>query len=228
MENIPIIQEIISTTKTNIPISGFIFNLLVSALLGFVLAKVFIKYANVMSNKNTMAYNLMLLVIITTLVISIVKSSLALSLGLVGALSIVRFRTAIKEPEELIYLFTAIAIGLGLGAEQVLITLIAFAIIITIIIFVNKTYFNVESNYNLYLTISNNNPKNIKSEIIAETIKSHCSKLILKRLDESANSYEILFLATFESYDQLNHAKNALKKLDDNLVISVLDNQAIH
>ena len=228
MENIPIIQEILSTTKTNIPISGFIFNLLVSALLGFVLAKVFIKYANVMSNKNTMAYNLMLLVIITTLVISIVKSSLALSLGLVGALSIVRFRTAIKEPEELIYLFTAIAIGLGLGAEQVLITLIAFAIIITIIIFVNKTYFNVESNYNLYLTISNNNPKNIKSETIAETIKSHCSKLILKRLDESANSYEILFLATFESYDQLNHAKNALKKLDDNLIISVLDNQAIH
>ena len=227
MENIPIIQEIISTTKTNIPISGFIFNLLVSALLGFVLAKVFIKYANVMSNKNTMAYNLMLLVIITTLVISIVKSSLALSLGLVGALSIVRFRTAIKEPEELIYLFIAIAIGLGLGAEQVLVTLIAFTIIITIIIFVNKIYFNVESNYNLYLTISNNNPKNIKSETIAETIKSHCTKLILKRLDESANSYEILFLVTFESYDQLNHAKNALKKLDDNLVISVLDNQAI-
>ena len=227
MENIPIIQEIISTTKTNIPILGFIFNLLVSALLGFVLAKVFIKYANVMSNKNTMAYNLMLLAIITTLVISIVKSSLALSLGLVGALSIVRFRTAIKEPEELIYLFIAIAIGLGLGAEQVLITLIAFIIIITIIIFVNKTYFNVENNYNLYLTISNNNPKNIKSETIAETIKSHCTKLNLKRLDESANSYEILFLVTFESYDQLNHAKNALKKLDDNLVISVLDNQAI-
>ena len=228
MENIPIIQEIISTTKTNISIVGFIFNLLVSALLGFVLAKVFIKYANVMSNKNTMAYNLMLLAIITTLVISIVKSSLALSLGLVGALSIVRFRTAIKEPEELIYLFIAIAIGLGLGAEQVLVTLIAFTIIITLIIFVNKTYFNVESNYNLYLTISNNNPKNIKSETIAETIKSHCTKLILKRLDESANSYEILFLATFESYDQLNHAKNALKQLDDNLVISILDNQAIH
>ena len=79
-----------------------------------------------------------------------------------------------------------------------------------IIIFVNKTYFNAESNYNLYLTISNNNPKNIKSETITETIKSHCTKLILKRLDESANSYEILFLATFESYDQLNHAKNAL------------------
>jgi len=46
----------------------------------------------------------------TMLVISIVKSSLALSLGLVGALSIVRFRSAIKEPEELVYIFLSMAI----------------------------------------------------------------------------------------------------------------------
>ena len=55
-----------------------------------------------------------LLAIITTAIIAVVKSSLALSLGLVGALSIVRFRAAIKEPEELVYLFLCIAIGLAL------------------------------------------------------------------------------------------------------------------
>jgi len=228
METVSIIEEIISTTKTNIPISGFIFNLIISAILGFVLAKIFIKYANVMSNKNIMAYNLMLLVVITTLVISIVKSSLALSLGLVGALSIVRFRTAIKEPEELIYLFIAIAIGLGLGAEQALITIIAFAIIVVIIIFINKTYFNAKENYNLYLTVSNNNSKKIKSEVIVETLKLNTSKLILKRLDENSDNYELLFLATFENYDQLNKAKDSLKKLDQNLIISILDNQPIN
>ena len=228
METVSIIEEIISTTKTNIPISGFIFNLIISAILGFVLAKIFIKYANVMSNKNIMAYNLMLLVVITTLVISIVKSSLALSLGLVGALSIVRFRTAIKEPEELIYLFIAIAIGLGLGAEQALITIIAFAIIVVIIIFINKTYFNAKENYNLYLTVSNNNYKKIKREVIVETLKLNTSKLILKRLDENSDNYELLFLATFENYDQLNKAKDSLKKLDQNLIISILDNQPIN
>ena len=53
------------------------------------------------------------------------KSSLALSLGLVGALSIVRFRTPIKEPEELAYLFISIAMGLGLGANQILATVVA-------------------------------------------------------------------------------------------------------
>ena len=69
-------------------------------------------------------YTGIFLVLIPTmvLIITIVKSSLALSLGLVGALSIVRFRTPVKEPEELTYLFLAIAAGLGLGAGQLLIT----------------------------------------------------------------------------------------------------------
>lgn len=59
-----------------------------------------------------------LLTLVTIAVITVVKSSLALSLGLVGALSIVRFRAAIKDPEELVYLFLCIGIGLSLGAEQ--------------------------------------------------------------------------------------------------------------
>lgn len=58
-----------------------------------------------------------MLTIVTVAVITVVKSSVALSLGLVGALSIVRFRAAIKDPEELVYLFLCIGIGLALGAE---------------------------------------------------------------------------------------------------------------
>ena len=67
------------------------------------------------------------------LVITIVKSSIALSLGLVGALSIVRFRAAIKDPEELTYLFLAIAIGLAAGATQPITVIIAFAGIILLV-----------------------------------------------------------------------------------------------
>ncbi len=64
-----------------------------------------------------------LLLMVTTSVIAVVQSSLALSLGLVGALSIVRFRAAIKDPEELVYLFLCIALGLALGAEKVYLAL---------------------------------------------------------------------------------------------------------
>jgi hypothetical protein len=67
------------------------------------------------------------------LIITIVKSSLALSLGLVGALSIVRFRTPVKEPEELAYLFMAIAIGLGMGADYRLETSVGTILILALV-----------------------------------------------------------------------------------------------
>ena len=66
----------------------------------------------------------------TVLIISVVKSSLALSLGLVGALSIVRFRTPIKDPEELGYLFLVIASGLAAGAEQEVALIVSIPLIL--------------------------------------------------------------------------------------------------
>ena len=73
--------------------------------------------------------------IVTCLVITVIKFSLALSLGLVGALSIVRFRAAIKEPERLIYLFLIIGIGLASGANQFLVAIIA-TIFVSIILLI--------------------------------------------------------------------------------------------
>lgn len=65
-------------------------------------------------------------------IIWVIQDSIALSLGLVGALSIVRFRTAIKEPEELSYIFIAIAIGIGTGAGYSMPTAIAIISILAL------------------------------------------------------------------------------------------------
>src|SRR5688572_31080573 len=99
-------------------LDSLVINLLLSVLLASAVSWFYTHYGRSFSNRSKFANNLPALAMATVLIISVVKSSLALSLGLVGALSIVRFRTAIKEPEELIYLFIAIAIGLGLGADQ--------------------------------------------------------------------------------------------------------------
>jgi uncharacterized membrane protein YhiD involved in acid resistance len=77
----------------------------------------------------------------TILIISVIKSSLALSLGLVGALSIVRFRAAIKDPEELVYLFFCIAIGLALGANrwiEAIVGLLVFTFFILLVHFMGR------------------------------------------------------------------------------------------
>ncbi len=95
-----------------------ILNLVIGLLLSTLVAWYYEYYGQSLSNRRKFAQLMPVLTVTTALVITIVKSSLALSLGLVGALSIVRFRTAIKEPEELMFLFIAIAIGLGVGADQ--------------------------------------------------------------------------------------------------------------
>lgn len=73
----------------------------------------------------------------TVLIISVVKSSLALSLGLVGALSIIRFRTPIKDPEELGYLFFIIATALAAGAEQEIALIVSAPIILFFLYLIN-------------------------------------------------------------------------------------------
>jgi uncharacterized membrane protein YhiD involved in acid resistance len=119
------------------------------------------------------AKNFVLIATTTMMIITIVKSSLALSLGLVGALSIVRFRAAIKEPEELAYLFLTIAIGLGFGAGQRIITIIALVAVYGIII-LRTRYHKSEGNQNLYLTVSSYKPGKITLEQIVEILKKHC------------------------------------------------------
>ena len=91
--------------------SNFFIALFLSLILAYIVKFTYIKVSRTLNDKEYFSETFVPLAIITTLVITVIKFSLALSLGLVGALSIVRFRAAIKEPEELVYLFFVIAIG---------------------------------------------------------------------------------------------------------------------
>ena len=127
-------------------------NLVLGLLLALVLRWHFRRYGSTISNRAEFSRVFPFILLTTTLIISIVKSSLALSLGLVGALSIVRFRTPIKEPEELAYLFMAIAMGLGLGADQSTPTFVAGLIILGVMALIQRAETNEGSN-NLFLSL---------------------------------------------------------------------------
>ena len=145
IDNLDSIKDIISGSTAPLSIAQLVFNLLVGTIISLFLKFHYIKYGSTLNNRNEFSNVFPFVLLTTTLVIAIVKSSLALSLGLVGALSIVRFRTPIKEPEELAYLFLSIAAGLGLGASQTLPTVISIIVILIIMSvlkkksFVNKT-----------------------------------------------------------------------------------------
>jgi uncharacterized membrane protein YhiD involved in acid resistance len=204
-------------------IPGFIFSFIVCAALAFILGKFYIYYGNALSNRKAFARNFVVLAITTMFIISVVKSSLALSLGLVGALSIVRFRAAIKEPEELTYLFLTIAIGLGCGAGLTLLTVIAFVGFIFVIWVTNRYQKSVEAQ-NLYLTISSNDPKTIDLKDIVELLKKYCSGIKLKRTDETAAAMEASFFVELDDFEKLEKAKSELRKQYPSVSISFMDN----
>ena len=128
------LEKYISQVSIEVNIFYFIINLFLCAFLSIILGFLYDKYGRSLSNRKTFSLNFVVISMTTLLIITIIKQSLALSLGLVGALSIIRFRTAIKEPEELSHLFLCIAIGIGLGANQIVLTILAFLICISLFI----------------------------------------------------------------------------------------------
>ena len=100
----------------------------------------FRNFALVASNRRLFASHFLYYSISIFLIITTIKSSLALSLGLVGALSIIRFRTAIKEPEQIIFLLGLTAISIALAAEQFLLSTFSVILFAVISIIRNRRY----------------------------------------------------------------------------------------
>ena len=196
-------------------IVDFLINIFITIILSYIIGMVYSKYGNSLSNRKKLTQAFVLISVTVMLVISIVKSSLALSLGLVGALSIVRFRTAIKEPEELVYFFIAIAIGLGMGANQRIVTLVGALVIILYIVIQNINTVKHAVQQNLIVTISNTSDKGLDENKIIELLKEYCSKINLRRLDDINNSTELSLNVEFNDFESIIEAKKDLKSIGD-------------
>jgi len=203
-----------------------ILSLGIAALLGLVLGQVYIHFGHSLSNRKIFARNFLVLVVTTTLIISIVRSSLALSLGLVGALSIVRFRAAIKEPEELAFLFLAISIGLGLGAGQALVTIVALAVILGLIV-VRGLFREGPTHPNLYLTVTSPAADKLGADRILQALAGVGATASLKRFDQTPALLEAAFLVDFKQVAHLEQFTNQLRDLSPEVRVSCLDDRGM-
>ena len=220
---------ILNYSDVQISLTNFTVNLILAFILSILLKIIYDRYATTISNRKILSKNFILLTVTTMLVITIVKSSLALSLGLVGALSIVRFRAAIKEPEELTYLFLCIAVGLGLGANQTLITILGFIFIIFFIIVSKKFYkiFYKDEDFNnldmLNLSIRTEKNSNLKISIILDSLKDSCELIDFKKLIENHDSNEFMFLVKFNDINEIDNIKNKILDIDRKAFIEIID-----
>lgn len=202
----------------NLPIPGplslgiYALNLAVGLVLSLIVAWYYEHYGQSLSNRRKFAHLLPVLTLTTALVISIVKSSLALSLGMVGALSIVRFRTAIKEPEELMFLFIAIGIGLGVGADQRWITAIGILVILGYMV-VRRLWSRKPPAENLFLNVAvreNDGEEGLFARL-HECLQQHLDTVDFRRLDTRDGTMQVTYFIRAASSRQLNEFLDDLR-----------------
>lgn len=229
-ENLNLFKDLLVANNAPISLSILIFNIIIGSFISFFLKIYYIKYGSTVNNREEFSNVFPFIILTTTLVIAIVKSSLALSLGLVGALSIVRFRTPIKEPEELAYLFLSIAVGLGLGASQTVSTVASFFIIIIILTFFKKKNISKKSK-NMFVTIENefksDKEKNIFLDEINEIILKANNEYELRRVDISKSAIHLTMLVNFKTYTSLKEVMIDLNKKYPEININYLDQNQI-
>lgn len=208
-------------------ILSYVINIALCAILLLLLSMVYVKYGRSLSNRSQLSKVLILVGVTTFIIISIVKSSLALSLGLVGALSIIRFRTAIKEPEELAYFFIAISIGLGFGANQAFPTVTGTLVIFLIIFLSNKGSVKGSVNQNLIvnlLDIKNKDINDLQTKL-TEVIARNSNRTELIRLNKTEDSLDFNFLVALNDYNSVNIITDELSNLDQTASITFIDSK---
>ena len=178
-------------------------------------------YAGVMYSKpfNT---SLVLLSVLTTFVILAVTSNVVLSLGMVGALSIVRFRTAIKEPLDLVFLFWSISVGIILGADLYSLAFLGSAFI-TVILLVLTGKVDSSAPYILMLQLENENAELQATEII----KNRFGKVIVKSKSITDGQPELIYEVKVKNNEtSFMNELSAIEGIQSATLVSYNGNQA--
>ena len=223
-------ENILTNTNSEIDLSLIILNLLCAFVISLLIKFHYKKYSTTLTNRDDFSNLFPFITLTIVLVIYIVKSSIALSLGLVGALSIVRFRTPIKEPEELAYLFICIAAGLGYGANQTIPTTVAVIVILLLVYLVKiKKVRTDNKNIFLNLEIEKKNESNT-SEItknINQILKTENDNFNLVKLDISDEIFQATYILNIKNLDKLELINKSLQSKYPNVKINFVDQNQV-
>tara|TARA_B100001059_G_C17783595_1_gene555739 strand:- start:932 stop:1654 length:723 start_codon:yes stop_codon:yes gene_type:complete len=227
-----LVEKLFLDSSVEISLASFVTSLIAAAILSYLIKRSYVAYSQSLSNRDYFSDVFIPLSVITCLVISVVKFSLALSLGLVGALSIVRFRAAIKEPEELVYLFFCVAIGIATGANQIIVAT-ASTLIVIFILYIQSIFkkrkekdnINYGSNNILKVNITN---KKISAEEIIKKYEKYTTYLNLKSSFFEKNISQHVFWIEFKNKKSYLECLRMSEKLpNEGVEISLYSNSKI-
>lgn len=174
---------------TSFSIVDSLIGIVAAFILGFLIYTVYKKTFSGVIYSHTFNISLIIMTMATALIIMGISTNVLLSLGMVGALSIVRFRTPIKDPMDIVYLFWAIVVGILCGAGFIPLAVLGSILIgLVLIFFVNKI--KIENPYLLVVKYDENSVEESVEHIVARHAKKHTikSKSVLP-----GNHYEVTY-----------------------------------
>jgi len=203
-----IFKSSILEKTSNFSVIDSLIGLLVAFGVGLFIYYVYKKTFSGVIYSHTFNISLIIISMATALIIIGISSNVLLSLGMVGALSIVRFRTPIKDPMDLVYLFWAIVSGILCGAGFIVLVILGALLIgIVLILFTNRI--KIENPYLLVIKYTNE----ALEDSLTKTISNHAKKFSVKSKSiMPGNDFEV----TYEIRVKENNATfiNTISKLD--------------
>ncbi len=180
-------------------------NLLVALLCGIIIAMVYRYTYRGLNYSATFTISIILLTMVTALVIMVIGNNLARAFGMVGAMSIIRFRTAVKDASDIMFIFFALSIGLAAGVKLYSIAIIGTLFVSLVYIIVMRFNLSLPVSREYLIQINVHNPS-LPENPFAEVLKKQCSNFKLVNVktigDESSNELEFSYYLSLKEREK--------------------------
>lgn len=197
------LYKYLATSSENITVFSVLEVMVISLILSMVIFLTYkITFSGVMYNRK-FNISLVMLTLVTTMVMFVIGSDIALSLGMVGALSIVRFRTAIKDPRDTVYIFWSIGVGLSVGTGNYLVSSIGSVFLLGVLSIFSFSGIGKEDRY--ILIIRGNRDK---EEEIMRCVFNSFKGSKLRAKNSIGNSMEIIYQIKIKNNEDKNIISN--------------------
>lgn len=199
-----IIYNYLSSNKGDINLFKSVEILTIALILAFVIFFTYkVTFSGVLYNRK-FNISLVMLTLVTTIVMLVIGSDIALSLGMVGALSIVRFRTAIKDPRDTSYIFWCIAVGLCTGTQNYMIAIVGSIFICIVLTIFSLGGIGREDRYIIIIRGSRN-----REEEVMKCVFNEFKGCQLRAKNSSGNIIELIYQIKIKN----NNDKNIVEKI---------------
>ncbi len=223
------LQDLQSLMDMNIRTGDVLINLLVAFLCGWVIAQTYKITFGGASYSKSIANALVVLSMITSVVIIVIGNNLARAFGLVGAMSIIRFRTAVKDPMDIVFIFFSLSVGLAAGVGLAQIAIIGTLSISGVLLVLSKVGYGSDHSHENLLQFAYSGDHNGGEPPYMEVVQTFCRTytMINVRSLGSNEQYEISYYVTLRDPKKGNDFVKALSNIKDVEKINLYSDESL-